>query len=229
MHAMRIEVYLDAATTPLAVLEAPPYRLELDTRDLNPGPHTLRVVTHHPDGTREERLEAFELNAQGALKLEAPGLALTAGRLTLDLTPPESPRSGGLPPALAALAVLLLLAVVGGVWGLHAFADTPAPRAVVATLEPEPGPDGAALYQTHCAACHQAAGEGVPGVFPALAQNPRLNDTNYLLETLLQGRGGMPQFAHLTDAELAALATFVRTHWGNAYGPIPPETVAAHR
>jgi mono/diheme cytochrome c family protein len=30
---------------------------------------------------------------------------------------------------------------------------------------------GASIYEKHCAQCHQANGEGIPNVYPALAAN----------------------------------------------------------
>ena len=34
---------------------------------------------------------------------------------------------------------------------------------------------------------------------------------------------------HLDDAQIAAIATFVRNSWGNDYGPVTPDEVAAAR
>lgn len=58
----RIEVYLDGASEPLAVLKEPPYRLNLDTRKIPDGEHTLRVVTHFRGGGEEVREIPFTVN-----------------------------------------------------------------------------------------------------------------------------------------------------------------------
>lgn len=58
----RIEVYLDGASEPLAVLKEPPYRLNLDTRKIPDGEHVLRVVTHFRGGGQEVREIPFTVN-----------------------------------------------------------------------------------------------------------------------------------------------------------------------
>jgi mono/diheme cytochrome c family protein len=92
-------------------------------------------------------------------------------------------------------------------------------------------PDGAALFAGNCAACHQAAGEGIPGAFPALAQNKFVTgDPKLVAGTLLNGRGGMPAFRDsLKDDELAATVSYVRANWGNKAPAIPAATFAAVR
>ena len=96
------------------------------------------------------------------------------------------------------------------------------PIAVNATAEaPTDGPDGAALYAMHCAACHQATGLGVAMAFPplvdhigALVAAERL----YAPKTVLYGlmgaievkgttyMGVMPGLGMLlSDAEVAAI------------------------
>jgi len=83
---------------------------------------------------------------------------------------------------------------------------------------------GAALYLDHCAGCHQAKGCGIPGVFPPLAGNGAViaPDPANILKVALQGipaRGGyipMPSFAaQLNDQQIADLANYARTSWGN--------------
>jgi mono/diheme cytochrome c family protein len=103
--------------------------------------------------------------------------------------------------------------------------------------------DGAAIFAARCAACHQATGTGVPGVFPPLAGSNWVNgrDTT-VIQILLHGiqgtltvngvtyNGAMPNLgAQLSDAELAAVLTHVRTHWGNSASPISAAQVATQR
>ena len=78
-------------------------------------------------------------------------------------------------------------------------------------------PDGKALFLKNCAACHQATGKGIPGAFPALAGSKFVTGDHAELATvLLKGRGGMPDFSeNISDADMAAILTYVRASWGN--------------
>ena len=87
---------------------------------------------------------------------------------------------------------------------------------------------GAQLYTDNCSGCHQALGRGVPGVFPPLAGNPVVlaQDPNNILKVVDRGiraRNGyiaMPAFnVQLTDQQVADIANYVRTSWGNAAPP----------
>jgi cytochrome c6 len=91
--------------------------------------------------------------------------------------------------------------------------------------------DGQQLYAHNCAACHMTDGKGIPGAFPALSANPfATGPDGAVAATLLNGRGGMPSFrSGLTDAEIAAVLSYVRSNWGNTAPPVTPETVAAAR
>lgn len=105
----------------------------------------------------------------------------------------------------------------------------------------ESGRPAAQLYKTHCASCHGEKGEGEDGAFIALAGNRAVqmsNPTNVLRVILQGGYGpstagnprpyGMPPFqASLSDSELAAVASLIRSSWGNA-APVVTLT-QAHR
>jgi mono/diheme cytochrome c family protein len=103
--------------------------------------------------------------------------------------------------------------------------------------------DGTAAYASRCAACHQASGAGLPGVFPPLA-GPEwvVGKETTLIALVLHGASGlltvkdgtyngvMPAFgAQLQDAELAAVLTHIRSQWGNAAAPVTVDAVAAVR
>jgi cytochrome c6 len=92
-------------------------------------------------------------------------------------------------------------------------------------------PDGGGLFAENCATCHQAQGQGVSGSFPALAGNSFVQgDQKAVAAVLLRGRGGMPNFGEdLSDAEIAAILTYVRSAWGNHASPVDAATVAAVR
>ena len=67
-----------------------------------------------------------------------------------------------------------------------------------------------ALYQTNCAACHGATGQG--GAGPRLAGNNRASNEANVRDVIRFGRGMMPGFGpSLTDAELDALTNYVIT------------------
>ncbi|MBA4742419.1 MAG: cytochrome c oxidase subunit II [Azoarcus sp.] len=91
---------------------------------------------------------------------------------------------------------------------------------------------GEKVYAANCVACHQAGGQGMPPAFPPLAGADVVTaDAGGLLDVLLKGRPGtaMASFAHLSDADLAGLATHVRSSWGNSADAVAPEDVAARR
>lgn len=93
--------------------------------------------------------------------------------------------------------------------------------------------DGAELFRRNCMACHMAEGEGAQGAgrFPALANNQALTAAGYPIYVVLNGLGGMPSFnGILSDEEIAAVVTYVRTHFGNQYNDIvKPDDVALMR
>ncbi len=93
---------------------------------------------------------------------------------------------------------------------------------------------GEAVYNTSCAACHQASGAGIPGVFPAItgsasAAGPAAAHLalvmNGVTGTAMQAFG-----AQLSDVDLAAVVTFERNGLGNSAGDmVQPSDVAAAR
>jgi mono/diheme cytochrome c family protein len=88
---------------------------------------------------------------------------------------------------------------------------------------------GEAVYTKNCAPCHQAKGQG-EGAAPPLAGNSRLRDERLVLGQILMGGEYMPAFGfQLSDADIAAVATYVRNSWDNKHGPVAAEQVAAMR
>lgn len=86
---------------------------------------------------------------------------------------------------------------------------------------------GEQLYAEHCARCHGASGAGNPPAFPALSGNDRLGDAARIVRILHQGNGNMPPFPALAAAETAALASYVRNAWTNAFGGVTVDEAAA--
>ncbi len=78
---------------------------------------------------------------------------------------------------------------------------------------------GEGVYATNCVACHQTNGQGITGIFPALAGSDIvLNDKPKNIEILMEGVQGaaMNSFDYLSEVELAAVITYTRQSWGNA-------------
>ena len=76
---------------------------------------------------------------------------------------------------------------------------------------------GQSIYAQKCVVCHRANGAG-GGPFPALAGNAHVNaaDPSAMLSTIKNGRGIMPSWkGQLSNADIAAVASYVRTAWGN--------------
>ncbi|HEX7338683.1 MAG TPA: cbb3-type cytochrome c oxidase subunit II [Rhodanobacteraceae bacterium] len=102
---------------------------------------------------------------------------------------------------------------------------------------------GKKLFDSTCAACHQTTGEGIPGAFPPLKGNAAVDsdDPTVQLSTILHGKHGvtiggvtysgvMPPFAgQLSDAEVADIANYERSSWGNHAKKVTPKQVAAIR
>lgn len=93
---------------------------------------------------------------------------------------------------------------------------------------------GEQVYATFCAGCHQANGEGLPNVFPALKGSAvATGDISKHMDIVLHGVSGtaMQAFAaQLNDVDLAAVVTYERNAWGNDKGDMAqPSDVKALR
>jgi mono/diheme cytochrome c family protein len=103
--------------------------------------------------------------------------------------------------------------------------------------------DGGQIYTSHCLACHQATGGGLPGVFPPLAGSEWVNGkASTAIQIVLHGitgsltvkgavyKGHMPTFGtQLGDAEIAAVLSHVRTSFGNSAGKVTADEVKQER
>jgi cytochrome c oxidase subunit 2 len=88
---------------------------------------------------------------------------------------------------------------------------------------------GEAVYMKNCAPCHQAKGQGEAPA-PPLAGDSRLRDEKLVIGQILMGGEYMPSFGfQLSDADIAAVATYVRNSWENKHGPVTADQVAAMR
>ena len=102
---------------------------------------------------------------------------------------------------------------------------------------------GAATYVDSCAGCHRTDGQGYAQVFPALAGNSAVltADPSSVVQIVLRGAAmpatqsapstfAMPAFGwRLGDRQVADVATFVRTSWGNRAPPVTAADVAKVR
>ncbi len=93
--------------------------------------------------------------------------------------------------------------------------------------------DGKALYDNICAGCHMPKAQGATGAgfYPALANNPRLASSGYILQNVLNGRKGMPAFSFfMSDEQAVAVTAYVRTNFGNNFrDPVTLEEAKAIR
>ena len=93
---------------------------------------------------------------------------------------------------------------------------------------------GEQVYQANCAACHQADGMGMAGVFPAISGSKVANGPiEGHIALVLNGVPGtaMAAFAGmLSDADVAAVVTYQRNAWNNKMGDLAqPAEIAAAR
>ncbi len=93
---------------------------------------------------------------------------------------------------------------------------------------------GKTVYDARCASCHGAQGEGKPPHWPPLANNQSIEMQSAVnpIRMVLNGgyppgtKGnpmpyGMPPFAGLlSDNEIAAVVSYIRTAWGNRGTPV---------
>ncbi|SEQ74227.1 Cytochrome c, mono-and diheme variants [Faunimonas pinastri] len=93
---------------------------------------------------------------------------------------------------------------------------------------------GKTVYDRQCASCHGAEGKGMPPHYPPLAGNQSIQMGSAVnpIRMVLNGGYppgtsgnphpyGMPPFAQsLSDNEIAAVVTYIRTSWGNRGAPV---------
>jgi mono/diheme cytochrome c family protein len=102
---------------------------------------------------------------------------------------------------------------------------------------------GGKIYALYCSVCHQPTGLGVPAEGkPPLAGSDWVNEEgpNRIIRLILNGLQGpitvsgqqfnqgvaMPPWRDLlSDADVAAVATHIRSTWGNKAPPVKPEQV----
>jgi mono/diheme cytochrome c family protein len=102
---------------------------------------------------------------------------------------------------------------------------------------------GASVYDKQCAVCHGPEGRGMPPQYPPLASNQSIQMASAVnpIRMVLNGGFppgtfgnlkpyGMPPFAQvLSDDEVAAVVTYIRTSWGNLGAPVSARNANALR
>lgn len=84
--------------------------------------------------------------------------------------------------------------------------------------------EGRDVYEAICQACHMADAKGGAGAgaeIPALASNANLADKDFLVNIVLNGRGGMPWLRDLlSHQQIASVATYVRSEFNDYNDPV---------
>ncbi len=79
---------------------------------------------------------------------------------------------------------------------------------------------GDELFANVCRGCHMsnAAGASGAGAYPSLVSNKNLQASGYAIDLVVNGRRAMPGFGDMmSDAQVAAVVNYLRTHFGNNY------------
>jgi mono/diheme cytochrome c family protein len=82
---------------------------------------------------------------------------------------------------------------------------------------------GAELFRNVCASCHQADAKGAVGAgrYPRLADDEKLASSEFMTSILLGGLKAMPPVGDMmSDAQVADVINYVRTHFGNSYSDV---------
>jgi mono/diheme cytochrome c family protein len=125
-------------------------------------------------------------------------------------------------------------------------AETAAASPTVAAAAPTAASSGEQVYAQICVTCHQANGEGVAGTFPPLAGSEFATASNAAvpIRIVLRGiqgpvtvkgaqfNGVMAPFGtgvELSNEQVAAVLTYVRSSWGNSASAVTPQQVASER
>jgi mono/diheme cytochrome c family protein len=166
------------------------------------------------------------------------------------------PAATNSPVPMAIVVLTLTLLFLGGVYFDHHSgwfnARVYTPYVSVEQLDlyqPKSGAVAAAaqgkkVYETVCGICHGNDGMGKPAMAPPLAGSEWVIAAGFhrLAQIPLNGLNGnlqvegkdwnlnmAPMGANLSDADLAAVLTYIRTSWGNKAGPVSADDVKTIR
>jgi cbb3-type cytochrome c oxidase subunit III len=149
---------------------------------------------------------------------------------------------GGVMPAwkgtLSNAQIAAVVTYIRSAWGNKAAIVT---EDQVAAASAPIGLSGAQIFAARCATCHQVHGQGTSS-FPPLAANPDVtaSDPKGMIAVIVNGRSGsltvngktyngkMPTWSgQLSNADIAAVATYIRSAWGNKASGVTEQQVAA--
>jgi len=216
---MRVDVFVDDERAPRASFE-PPGQLELDTSDLEDGPHVLRVRAAEGEGSAaNEEIPFVVRNGPGIAVVGLRKQEVVRGRVPILVNAYESRLGEVFAPGRAETPapvptwtwVLALVVLTWAMWYVaseyRGHADTLAAAApgAAAPASPSTGPpaggsaaeppwkaQGAQVFGNYCSPCHQLTGQGLPGVFPPLAGSAtvKAKDPTEHVRTVLHGLHG---------------------------------------
>jgi mono/diheme cytochrome c family protein len=116
-------------------------------------------------------------------------------------------------------AILLVVFAVLGVSPVAA--DDASPKSGVMSRGWQFGEQGGPnLFRNICAGCHQPDAKGAvgAGAYPSLVGDEHLAQANFVTSVLLGGLKAMPPVGDMmSDAQVAEVVNYVRTHFGNSY------------
>lgn len=117
--------------------------------------------------------------------------------------------------------------------------------AVAAPVQVSPAQLGKVVFNANCMACHQATGNGIPGIYPPLAGSEwvlNAEHEKHIIKIVLHGLSGpitvkgntynnvmTPFGSVLRDEQIANVLTYIRSEWGNNAPPITADQVKAIR
>jgi mono/diheme cytochrome c family protein len=143
--------------------------------------------------------------------------------------------------ALLLFAMGFYLGRYGGTWSVVSHEVEQPTVAAAGAIKKEV--KGDQVFIGVCQTCHQSTGLGVPGQYPPLAGSEWLvRDVETPIRIVLYGLEGpitvrgtsfnnkmTPFRDKLSNDEIAAVLTYVRSAWGNTAQPVKPEEVEAIR
>lgn len=115
--------------------------------------------------------------------------------------------------------------------------EEPSNEPVVVLTKEEKIGLGKNIFSSTCIACHQGAGQGVPGAFPPLAKSDYLNaDVNRAIDIVMRGKSGeitvngnkynsVMTAQMLSNKDIANVLTYVYNSWGNNGSEVTEEMV----